>query len=635
MPSKDDALSLLSKLSELPFIGQKNVPDFINCDPDILKTECLKQSDFQVTASLCFKDRLLPETDCIFREHKVFPMSHFVDLHNAVKSHGVHNYRGARIPLAHNNINVGNFRSYLTKYKYPHLHILQFCEFGFPLGLWSDAFLKPCDKNHSSAYSYHTHVDKFVETELVKLGVTGPFESSPFENVMLSPMMTSPKKPSSRRTVFDASFGLYSLNMNTPEKAYHDQEYEFQFPTIDNYADIIAQLGPGCFMWKRDLSRFFLQLKIDPFEYDRLGFVWRSKLFLFVSFVWGCRHAGYAGQWLTTAVAFIVAQIGLEQTGVLFQILNYADDFAGVELCKDRAQLSFATLGDLLTDIGLAESKSKACAPATTMTYLGVSFDTVNMCICVDSEKLVEIKAELQKWSRKTVAKKFELQSILGKLLWVSRAVRFSRIFVARIIAEVRKLKKQSDKTTLSREIRKDFLWWENFIDVFSGVEIIPAPTASLAVYGDACVQGGGSWYPAVGEYFSMLFPDYMCSPDTPIHIKEFVIVILCVRLWGEQWSGQRIVIYCDNDSVCDTCCYQKPKDLKMQQLLREFLYWVCKYNFFPIVHKIGTKENCHADYISRVYDQANTDKYFESCGYKNQSKVKIPLSWFSFKAEW
>ena len=55
----------------------------------------------------------------------------------------------------------------------------------------------------------------------------------------------------------------------------------------------------------------------------------------------------------------------------------------------------------------------------------------------------------------------------------------------------------------------------------------------------------------------------------------------------------------------------------------------------FPIVHKIGTKDNSVADYISRVYDQTNTDLYFESCGYKNQSKLEIPLPWFSFKAEW
>ena len=87
-------------------------------------------------------------------------------------------------------------------------------------------------------------------------------------------------------------------------------------------------------------------------------------------------------------------------------------------------------------------------------------------------------------------------------------------------------------------------------MEVFSGVELIPATTVSLAVYGDACVQGGGSWNPSLSEYFSMRFSDYMSSPDTPIHVKEFIVVIICVRLWGEQWAGQKVVINCDNDSV-------------------------------------------------------------------------------------
>ena len=185
-------------------------------------------------------------------------------------------------------------------------------------------------------------------------------------------------------------------------------------------------------------------MKIYPFEYDKLGFVWREKLFLFVSFVWGCRHAGYAGQWLTSAVSFIQSHLGLELTGTFFYCLNYADDFAGAEKTEDRAELSFATLGNLLVDLGLTESLSKATKPATTMTYLGVSFNTVDMCLHVDQEKIVELKSELTKWMRKTVAKKCELQSILGKLLWVSRTVRFSRIFVCRIIAETRKLMKYS-----------------------------------------------------------------------------------------------------------------------------------------------------------------------------------------------
>ena len=97
----------------------------------------------------------------------------------------------------------------------------------------------------------------------------------------------------------------------------------------------------------------------------------------------------------------------------------------------------------------------------------------------VDKDKIVELKHELSRWSRKTVAKKCELQSILGKLLWVSKTVRFSRVFVCRIIAELRKLSKQSERTTLSREIRKDFLWWDKFLEIFSGVELIISPNVS------------------------------------------------------------------------------------------------------------------------------------------------------------
>ena len=515
------------------------------------------------------------------------------------------------------------------------MHILQYVEFGFPLGLWTDAYLEPSTKNHSSSYSYHSFIDKFVDTELSKAGLTGPFQSSPWDKIMLSPLMTSPKKPNSRRAVFDASFGLYSLNKNTPERAYHDTEYEFTFPRIDDLADIIAKLGKGCFLFKRDLSRYFLQLKIDPIEYDRLGFVWRGSLYFFVSFVWGCRHAGYCGQWLSSAVSYIHARLGQEKTQQLFNILNYADDFAGAEVAADTAQLSFETLGQLLSELGLTESVSKACPPSTTMVYLGVKFNTVTMSMYVEDEKIVELKSELVKWSRKTVAKKHELQSILGKLLWVSKTVRFSRVFVSRIICEVRKLSSQSAKTTLSNEIRKDFLWWEKYLELFSGVVLIPPTTVSQSVLGDAYPQGGGSWNPVLQEYFSMRFPEYMCSPDTPIHIKEFIIVILSVRLWGRYWAGQRVLIFCDNDSVCDTCTYQKPNDLSLQKLLREFLYWVCLYDFHPILQKISSKDNHVADFISRNHSEDDIKDYFSLHEFPSQVKIHIPLEWYNFQANW
>ena len=65
--------------------------------------------------------------------------------------------------------------------------------------------------------------------------------------------------------------------------------------------------------------------------------------------------------------------------GTSLNVLNYADDFAGAELLKDKALLSFNTLGKLLDELGFDESTDKASSPSTVMTYLGVKFDTEKM----------------------------------------------------------------------------------------------------------------------------------------------------------------------------------------------------------------------------------------------------------------
>ena len=172
------------------------------------------------------------------------------------------------------------------------------------------------------------------------------------------------------------------------------------------------------------------------------------------------------------------------------------DDFAGAEKTPVKAQLAFDSMGTLLEELGLTESSDKSVSPTNVMVYLGVEFDTTTLEMRIDEVKCQELRFDLKTWARKTVATKTDLQSILGKLLWVSRAVKFSRCFVTRIIAEVKKLKQQSQKTTLSTSIRKDFLWWEKYMTVFNGIYLIVPDTISEQIAGDSCPQGFGCWYP-------------------------------------------------------------------------------------------------------------------------------------------
>ena len=111
--------------------------------------------------------------------------------------------------------------------------------------------------------------------------------------------------------------------------------------------------------------------------------------------------------------------------------------------------------------------------------------------------------------------------------------------------------------------------------------------------------------------------------------------MILSAKVWGQYWTGKQVRIYCDNDSVCDVVTNLKPKDPQMQRYLREFLYWVCLYNFQPIVSKIGTKENHIADFISRNYNPIDASKFLSEQGYPCMKQVHIDDSAFLMVADW
>ena len=117
--------------------------------------------------------------------------------------------------------------------------------------------------------------------------------------------------------------------------------------------------------------------------------------------------------------------------------------------------------------------------------------------------------------------------------------------------------------------------------------------------------------------------------------MKNFVCVILAVKLWGDQWRGKRCVIFCDNDAVCDVITNLRAKDSDMQRFLREFLYHACKLNFIPVVSKIGTKENDIADFISRNYNSDDARIFFAKQNIPPLRKLEISDELFDLQAEW
>ena len=93
-------------------------------------------------------------------------------------------------------------------------------------------------------------------------------------------------------------------------------------------------------------------------------------------------------------------------------------------------------------------------------------------------------------------------------------------------------------------------------MQVFNGVHLMTPNIPSHQISGDACPMGFGIWNPSENEYISSKFPHNLQDPLIPIHIKEFICVILATKNGVTNGLATVSNFFCDSDSVCDVIFY-------------------------------------------------------------------------------
>ena len=77
-----------------------------------------------------------------------------------------------------------------------------------------------------------------------------------------------------------------------------------------------------------------------------------------------------------------------------------------------------------------------------------------------------------ESWHGKNKATKTQLQSLLCKLLYVSKSVQPARLFVNRMLAVLRAA--QGTHSTLTQDFHKDLNWFRQSLADFNGIVVFP-----------------------------------------------------------------------------------------------------------------------------------------------------------------
>ena len=487
--------------------------------------------------------------------------------------------------------------------------VVMYLRYGWPLNR-NNAPVAQTWWNHRTAMDHPEQINKYVRKELSENTLLGPFVTSPFPlyKTGISPLSTRPKKNDNikRRVIVDLSWPPWghSVNSAIPKDTFMGAPVKLTYPTIDRLCKQAKNMGPIIIGWKKDMSRAFLQVPLQPNCWSMLGIFWASGIYFNKSAVMGCRSAPYMCQCTTSMIRHIMANIE-------YIVFNYIDDFMSIDKIK-QAWKSYITLGNLLRDLGVQEALEKSVQPTTVIEFLGIIFDLIRMLLFVPSDKLHHIKVELRKWQSKKLATKQQIQSLAGKLQFISLCVRPGRVFISRLYDWISVM--TEGPCEIPDFVRKDIMWWDKYVDTYNGVSMMYMESLLVNQHSfatDASLQAMGAFFN--GKYIRKRFPKGVVEKiGHNIAFLEMVALYVALKAWIQELQSCKIHVECDNMAVVQVLHGSRARNDVLQLYLREITYVLATNNCEMSISYIESKMNKKPDMLSRYYSDRKLAEEFQ-----------------------
>ena len=294
----------------------------------------------------------------------------------------------------------------------------------------------------------------------------------------------------------------------------------------------------------------------------------------------------------------------------------------------------------LLKDLGVGEAEHKAVPPSTHMIFLGVMIDTVDMTISVPPDKYQDIHTVLQRWRSKFTASRKEVQSIIGTLQFAAKCVRPGRIFISRMLRHLRSMTcfAHNEQVPLPSSFLRDVQWWTTFMARYNGVSIIPLSDWSVpdsVVSTDSCLSGCGGFSYSTGEFFHAQFPDFILRLELDINCLELLAIVIALKLWGSSLKGNRINVFCDNQTSVCVLNSGRVRNEFLSACLREVAFLCAVYETHILAVHVEGVNNRLSDLLSRSHlDWSLTARFIQQVGCEMIERA-VDDSLFHFTADW
>lgn len=536
-------------------------------------------------------------------------------IYNTVRATGLPNSLGAKIPLP-SAIRVNNWEPLLSD-SHSDYWLLPMLNYGFPLQYHGPAPRPNSVNNHSSAVQYPDHVRKYIAKELSEGALAGPFDTHPFPHSgYVNPIMSRPKGATGdRRIIVDLAYPEgRGINAHVCKNHVFGQPFEHVLPTTHDAIAIAKELDLNVLVAVIDIERAYRNYRSDPIDWPLLVISFDDKYYIDLGLPFGARLSSLYVQRIANV---IVAT--LRSQGILCAM--YLDDL--FLACHKQAdpQLQFSNAMAVLRSLGLPINYKKLVTPTTRAVWLGVYFNFDEFTVSIPHNKvreLLEVIAHIQ--SCRFISYK-QTQSIVGRIAHLARVVPAARIFLARILDQLRA--SDGNRVYINHAILADLTWFTKYFSAYNATSIIDNGPPVAVIEADSSLAAGGAW--CDGRYYIYPYPPGIARAHNICQLETINYLIAVRAFVNNTHSGRTVKIIGDNAGAISALANGRAKDPVLASVSRA-LWFHCAARDIKIefVHQPGVSL-FGADALSRAVlgetERGVADRFIIS---KELSPVKV-----------
>jgi hypothetical protein len=455
-------------------------------------------------------------------------------------------------------------------------------------------------RNLPSAIENAEAVDADIEKECKKHRRHGPHDSPPFPFYRANPLGIVFKKGGAKpRLIHNLSWPRFGDSVNR-----HITQFEIKLDAFDRAVTMLTLLGKNTYMAKLDIEAAYRCVPIAPTDWPLMGFKWRNGYYFDSVMQFGTASATAIFEWFSSAAELMAVKILLIQ-----HIVHYIDDFMLLATTESQCERQLDALLKLFELLGLPVAPHKIERASQVMSLLGVLFNSVTMTISLSQDRVQSILSLLRTWNGRTTASRNELQSLIGTLSFAAKVVPMSRIFLRRMIEQLKLVPvslPQSAQRWLGADFFRDVAWWAQFISLYNGKQLQRncSTRSTTHIFTDACVPGYGAccgvdWYSQTWSAEEETTARDSLKRDS-MPWKECYAVAVALATFAPRCLGQRIVVHSDCMPVVSAWIKGDSARPALAKLLRTIMFICATHDIELRIQFIPGADNILADALSR-----------------------------------